>query len=254
MVPVTPVSSHKSYQGLGSSYTHKPMNSSPLAASNSSPGSSPIAAVQARRLSQYKSRTSSGPVASSSRSSVASARTAGYGPSSQLGDIGDDAQTAFLRTRLKLRCIERAAQARERAVQKKRVMFSSSDDIDMDDDDDNGDDFEFDELYTRIIRNSARKVHHAYMHSYDREVGSDLPDDPQNWESELAEDDLTAAVENLEDDAELLAYLKEQEEEAAFADFADIPADELFNWDDIDKDLLSSADAAQSDHEEMDLS
>ncbi|KAF7374975.1 hypothetical protein MSAN_00383600 [Mycena sanguinolenta] len=244
MAPVTPVSSHKSY---GRSYTHKPLNSSPLAPSNSSPNSSPIAAVQARRLSQYKSRTPSGPVASSSRPNTASSRQVAYGASVQLGDLGDDSQTAFLRTRLKLRCIERAAKARERAVHKKRNMFSSSDDMDMDEDDD--DDDEFDELYTRVIRNSDRKMQHAYLYSYDREVGSDFPDEAQNWESELAGDDSIP-----DDDAELLAYLKEQEEEAAFADFADIPADELFSWSDIDEDLLSSADAAQSGHDEMDLS
>ncbi|KAF7330481.1 hypothetical protein MVEN_02487500 [Mycena venus] len=252
IIPSTPVSSHKSYQGLGRSYIHKPMNSSPLAPSGSSPGSSPVAAVQARRLSQYKARSSSGSVASSSRSSTATARPVAYGAGAQLGDVGDDSQTAFLRTRLKLRCIERATKARERAVQKKRVMLSSSDDMDMDDDD-NEDDFAFDELYTRIMRNTARKMHHAYMYSYDREVGSDPPDEPQNWESELAaQAESDKAAEDLEDDAELLTYLREQEEEAAFADFADIPADDLFNWNDIDEDLLSGA--GQPDHDEMDLS
>ncbi|KAF8206551.1 hypothetical protein K438DRAFT_1817415 [Mycena galopus ATCC 62051] len=250
MLLATPVS-RKSHQG-GRSYTHKPMNSSPLAPSNSSPGSSPIAGVQARRLSQYKSRTPSGPVASSSRSNTASARPVGYGAGPQLGDVGDDSQTAFLRTRLKLRCIERAAKARGREVQKKRGMFSS-DDMDMDGEDTESDS-EFDELYTRVIRNSDRKTRHAYMYSYDREVGSDLPEEPQNWESELAGDELAAATEGLRDDAELLAYLKEQEEEAAFADFADIPADDLFNWSDIDEDLLSGVDAARSNHDEMDLS
>jgi hypothetical protein len=63
--------------------------------------------------------------------------------------VGDDSQTAFLRTRLKLRCIERAAKARERAVQKKRLTFSSSeagsDDMEMEEDGDE-DDFMFDEV------------------------------------------------------------------------------------------------------------
>jgi hypothetical protein len=37
------------------------------------------------------------------------------------------------------------------------------------------------------MRNTARKIHHAYMYSYDREVGSFDPDmeEPQNWEAEL---------------------------------------------------------------------
>jgi hypothetical protein len=78
-------------------------------------------------------------VASSSRSSATPTRPAG------LGDVGDDSKTAFLRTRLKLRCIERASKARERAVNKKRAMMSSSDDMDMDEDED-GDDPEFDEV------------------------------------------------------------------------------------------------------------
>ncbi|KAJ7903630.1 hypothetical protein B0H14DRAFT_950511 [Mycena olivaceomarginata] len=195
-------------------------------------------------MSQYKSRTSIGPVASSSRSSATPTRPAG------LGDVGDDSKTAFLRTRLKLRCIERASKARERAVNKKRAMMSSSDDMDMDEDED-GDDPEFDELYTRVMSNTARKIHYAYMYSYDREVGSDMPE-PENWESELAQlGEATAGAEDYEDDVELLAYLKQQEEEAAFADFADIPADELFNWSDIDEDLGLSA---HPDHDGMDLS
>jgi hypothetical protein len=117
------------------------------------------------------------------------------------------------------------------------------------------------------MSNTARKIHYGYMYSYDREVGSDMPE-PENWESELGLarplssvpinntpiaqlGEATAGAEDYEDDAELLAYLKQQEEEAAFADFADIPADELFNWSDIDEDLGLSA---HPDHDGMDLS
>ncbi|KAJ6577176.1 hypothetical protein B0H19DRAFT_1118458 [Mycena capillaripes] len=273
MPPSTPVSNHTTY---GRSYTHRPTNSSPLAPSNSSPGSSPIAAVQARRRSQYKARASSGPVASSSRSGNAPAHPIGFGAGPQLGDVGDDSQTAFLRTRLKLRCIERASKARERAVQKKRVMMSGSeagsDDMEMDEDGED-DDVMFDELFSRIMRNTARKMHHAYMYSYDREVGSFDPDmeEPQNWETQLGsashflllqsmrffvavqdDPDEAAIAQNLEEDPELQAYLEDQ---AIFADFADIPADDLFSWSDVDEDLLSGADAPQH-HEagDMDLS
>ncbi|KAJ7034923.1 hypothetical protein C8F04DRAFT_1099506 [Mycena alexandri] len=234
-------------------YTHKPTNSSPLAPSSSSPGSSPIAAAQARRRSQYKARAPSGSVASSSRSNAAPQRPVGFGAGPQLGEVGDDAQTAFLRTRLKLRCLERASKARHRAVQKKRVMGSSdaeSDDIEMDVGEDGEEDFAFDELFTRIMHNTTRKTHHAYMHSYDREVGSFDPalEEPQNWETELAIQDASdETIENLGDDPELQAYLEEQ---AAFADFADIPTEDLFSsWSDIDDDLL-----ANTKDEDMDLS
>ncbi|KAJ7842636.1 hypothetical protein B0H14DRAFT_3456687 [Mycena olivaceomarginata] len=167
-------------------------------------------------------------------------------------DVGDDSQTAFLRTRLKLRCIEHAAKARERTVQKKRVSLSSSDawsdDIDVDDGG-NEEDFGFDELYTRIMRNTARKIPRAYyMYSCDREIGSFDPDldEPQNWEKESSSqvelDEATAAAQALKDDAELQAYLAEQ---AVFADFADIPADDLFSWSDIE--CAAKNDARQSE-------
>jgi hypothetical protein len=81
--------------------------------------------------------------------------------------VGDDSQTAFLRTRLKLRCIERAAKARERAVQKKRLTFSSSeagsDDMEMEEDGDE-DDFMFDEvrfLLTLLCEPSADPDSHS---------------------------------------------------------------------------------------------
>ncbi|KAJ7158877.1 hypothetical protein C8R46DRAFT_1354764 [Mycena filopes] len=222
-----------------------PTNSSPLAPSNSSPGSSPIAAAQARRRSQYKARAPSGSVASSSRSNAAPKRPVGYGAGTQLGEVGDDAQTAFLRTRLKLRCIERASKARGQAVQKKRSMWSSdtgSEDMEMDDG--NEEDFALDDLFTRIMHNQTRKTHHAYMHAYDREIGSFDPvlEEPQNWETELAMQE--TLDENVED-PEQQAYLEEQ---AAFADFADIPAEDLFSWSD-DDDLLEN-----SKNEAMDLS
>ncbi|KAJ7487914.1 hypothetical protein FB451DRAFT_1225909 [Mycena latifolia] len=261
--PSTPLSIHKTHPGPNYS-AYKPINSSPLAATNSSPGSSPIAAVQARRRSQYKAHSPSLPVASSSRSN--SAKTRPVRPSGpQFGEASDDAQKAFLRTRLKLRCIERASKARERAVKKKRFMSSSeagSDDMDahmdMDDEDDEGEDPMFDELFSRIMKNADRKMQHAYLYSYDREVGSDPALDDSFWENELgsytrfplaqwlnfrvaaqidSQDEATAAVEDGQDDAALEAYLEEQ---AAFADFADIPADDLFSWSDLDEDLLAT--------------
>ncbi|KAJ6529151.1 hypothetical protein DFH09DRAFT_1185327 [Mycena vulgaris] len=254
--PSTPLSTHKIHAEPGYSYPYKPTNSSPLAATSSSPGSSPVAAVQARRRSQYKVHAPSLPVASSSRSSSTKMRPVRSG-----GEGSDDSQTAFLRTRLQLRCIERASKARERAVKKKRFMSSSeagSDNMDTNMEDDEEDDSMFDELFTRIMHNATRKTQHSYMYSYDREVGSSFdPDIEQNWESELAPqaavpDEATAFAEELEDDAALQAYLEEQ---AAFADFADIPVDELFGWSDADKELLSGAVRVEHDDGgDMDMS
>ncbi|KAJ7735385.1 hypothetical protein DFH07DRAFT_112441 [Mycena maculata] len=249
-LPSTPVSTHTSYKDNSRSYTHKPINSSPLAGTSSSPGSSPIAAVQARRRSQYKAPRPSLPGPSSSRSNATTTRPMEFsaGP-----DAGDDSQKAFLRTRLKLRCIERASKARERAVQKKRFM-SSSDDMDVEGDE--GEDPVFDELFTRIIHNTTRKLHHAYMYSYDREVGSFDPDmeESQHWETEISAqisaDDAALAEQELEDDAALQAYLEEQ---AAFADFADIPADQLFSWNE-DEDLADADGPVPHGEGDMDMS
>ncbi|KAJ7777907.1 hypothetical protein DFH07DRAFT_730874 [Mycena maculata] len=240
--PSTPVSTHTSYKDHGGSYAHRPINSSPLAGTSSSSGSSPIAAVQARRRSQYKASRPSLSVPSSSRSNATSTRPLEFAAPP---DAGDDSQYTFLRTRLKLRCIERASKARERAVQKNRFMSSSEagcDDMDMDDAE--GEDPAFDELFTRIIHNTTRKMHHAYMYSYDREVGSFDPDmeESRAWETELVRPSIAAqtALDEAalaEDDAALQAYLEEQ---AAFADFADIPADQLFSWSDVDEDLADA--------------
>ncbi|KAJ7624913.1 hypothetical protein FB45DRAFT_88686 [Roridomyces roridus] len=254
--PTTPVSAYSHSR----SYSHKPINSSPLAGSSSSPGSSPIAAVQARRRSQYKAPRASASLSlgSSSRSSSSTAATRldpldfSAGP-----DQGDDAQKAFLRTRLKLRCIERANKARERAVQKKRFMNSSefgSDDVDMDMDGEDTGDGEFDVLFTRIMQNTTRKLHHAYMYSYDREFGSD-PINEEAWEAELTVDPpAPTAEEELEDDAVLQALLEEQaaadeqEAAAALADFADLAPEELFGGlSDFEDDVLSGSNAEDVD-------
>jgi hypothetical protein len=149
--PATPLSTHK-YNLSSSPYSvYKPTNSSPLAATNSSPGSSPIAAVQARRRSQYKAQ----PTASSSHSGSGKGRVV-------VGDDSDDSQKAFLRTRLKLRCIERASQARERAVKKKRALYmSSSDDMDvgMDYEDEAGDND--DPIFDEVRLYATHPLHRA---------------------------------------------------------------------------------------------
>jgi 1-deoxy-D-xylulose 5-phosphate reductoisomerase len=52
------------------------------------------------------------------------------------------------------------------------------------------------------------------------------------------------------DEQALQAYLEEQ---AAFADFADIPADDLFSWSDEDEDLRPHANVTTAD-DGMDMS
>ncbi|KAJ7206462.1 hypothetical protein C8J57DRAFT_1404343 [Mycena rebaudengoi] len=246
--PSRPVSSDSGYySGLGS---HKPTHSSPLA--GSSPSSSPIAAAQARRRSQYKSRVPSLPVASSSRTSASSRPTRLNSPL-LFGDATEDPQKEFLRARLKQRCLERASRERARAVKKKRFMSSSeagSDDASMEDDMEEGADPAFDVLFTRIMRNATRKRDHAYLYSYDREVGSSFDpalEESQNWELDLVKqpDDAMAAA---AEEQALQAYLEEQ---AAFADFADIPADDLFSWSDEDEDLRPHANLIAADDMDM---
>ncbi|KAJ7180386.1 hypothetical protein C8R43DRAFT_1229952 [Mycena crocata] len=202
-----------------------PQRSYPPSSSPLTSGSSSSSSGQTRRRSQYKARVSS------------SARR----------DTGDDSQSAFVRTQLKLQCIERASKARARAVLKKRTMSSSSG-VASDAESDEEEDPLFDELYTRIMQETLRKLN-EYTHSFDCEVRS--PEMEENWESELLAaltepDEATAAAQKLEDDAALQAYLEEQ---AAFADFADIPADDLFNWnyDDL-------ANPTRCDGNEMDMS
>ncbi|KAJ7190693.1 hypothetical protein GGX14DRAFT_407770 [Mycena pura] len=236
-LPSTPVSNH-----TRAPFAYTPSQSSPLAPSSSPSRSSPISAAQARRQSQYKARTPSLP--------KRPMRAADFAPGVQLSGAGNDSQAAFLRTRLHLRCIERASKARERAVRKKRSIGNggepSSDDIDMgsmeDEDDAEDGDPLHDELFVRIMRNATRRLNHSFMYSYDREIGSFDPalDEPREWEAELAAqvnpDESTTLAQGLEDDAELQAYLEAEE---AFDAFADIPADELF---DSGTDLFGDSD------------
>jgi hypothetical protein len=111
---------------------YRPLNSSPLVASPSgSPKmSSPVVAAQARRRSQYKAAVSVHPERESS--TARRLFSSGAEPTESA-----DPQKAFLRSRFKARCFERAAKARERAVSGKRagkMREPSSDDYLMDDD------------------------------------------------------------------------------------------------------------------------
>ncbi|KAF9478995.1 hypothetical protein BDN70DRAFT_879279 [Pholiota conissans] len=221
--------------------------------------SSPMAAAQARRRSQYKS-----PVGFKHDSTVARRLFSSDGVSKD----DTDAHKSFLRDRIKAHCFERAAKARERAIYGKRkssMYEPSSDDYPMDDDDEEDDeDIMQDELFRRIMANAKHKQNHAYKVSYAQEVGSSLdPDieDVSRWEQQLAEipsnstnvfaasssTSKAALYSFLEDDyentipdeiladlnlggladEELEAYAEECARRAALADFNDIASEEL---------------------------
>ncbi|CAA7268610.1 unnamed protein product [Cyclocybe aegerita] len=252
---------------------YRPLNSSPLA---ESPGkSSPVAAAQARRRSQYKAHAPTTP--SQSRTSTGSRNgDRRVDLASYSGGSEEDSQKAFLRGRFKARCFERAVKARDKAISKKRHSEPSSDDYSMDADEEEDDETIMqDELFRRIMANASRKVRHEYRLSYAQEVGSSFdPDmeDINSWERELTastsanphgassgmtststsgdafwnpfeeEEELTPA--DL-DDEELEVYAEEAAQRAALADFEDIPEDELFSasWSD-GEDLGSSTPEA----------
>src|ERR1700733_8749370 len=144
-LPSTPLSrSSHNYPILGHGY--QPLNSSPLA-SPSPQKSSPVVAAQARRRLQFKARTPSTPVASSSRSfpSAGSITPTAGGRSlfNRVSDSVQDSQKAFLREKFKARCFQRAVRAREKAIREKRYAseassdgFDDSMDYDEEEDDD----------------------------------------------------------------------------------------------------------------------
>ncbi|KAK1221316.1 hypothetical protein PQX77_015862, partial [Marasmius sp. AFHP31] len=164
--------------------------------------------------------------------------------------------SSILREKFRTSCLERAKDARRKTVKNKRRMepMCSSDGFDMDEfmdvDDENAseaeDDFD-DEVLRRVMLNDNRKLKHKYRLSYYATCGDSFdPDieDVEQWENELQElepplseppssqiDQLTP--EDLED-AELEAYVDDWERQKALADFVDIPAEELFNWDEDD--------------------
>lgn len=127
-------------------YPHVPLHSSPLA----SPGSSPAAEAQARRRSQYKANAFSSPAPQRSLHVYGQRRTpsGGFVQGSSTGATGvteEAPRKAFLRERLKSRCLERAQKKRERAIARGRRHWSSepsSDGLDemMDEDEDEDED------------------------------------------------------------------------------------------------------------------
>ncbi|KAF8908525.1 hypothetical protein CPB84DRAFT_1843423 [Gymnopilus junonius] len=258
-------------------FQYRPLNSSPLA-------DSPVksSSLSARRKAQYKALAPTTPFFS--RSSSSSRRTVSM-PSCS---VEADSQKAFLRDRLKARCIERAVKAREKAIHGKRSLSlnrPSSDDYQMEEDEEEDDeDIMQDELFRRIMADATRKQKHAYRVSYALDVGSSFdPDleDISSWEHELedpspmesmailstsatsindiqvSEHDILTPVDL--DDEELEEYAEEYARRAAFADFENIPEDELFAWSDgeelgVTPTLASSPELQHTDYDSMDVS
>ena len=128
-IPSTPV-------GLRHTLPFRPLNSSPLA--NSPSTSSPVAAAQARRMSQYKALSPATPVAtrrcSSTRQERGRSLSAGSYASAGSLEPGNPPPKLSIRDKFKARCLERAVREREKAIKGKRYKHPSSDDYSMDND------------------------------------------------------------------------------------------------------------------------
>ncbi|KAL7284131.1 hypothetical protein ACG7TL_001412 [Trametes sanguinea] len=261
----------RSTYGSPTDYAHLPLRSSPLA----SPGSSPAASASARRRTQYKSNPFNSSAPQRVRESEAQRRRAsgtygypkGEASSSSAVPTEEAPRKAFLRERLKARCIERAVKKRERALAKGSRHLSSegsSDGVDemMDEDDEDEDSMLNDEvcgafpsmigetvadylvtmqLFHRIVESAKHKQRHAYRLSYAYDVGSSFDpaiDDVQDWEEALHAPTANGFVtpDDLSDE-ELEAYAAEAE-----LSLDDLPADEIFSFSDLEDEQSMDQD------------
>lgn len=184
--------------------------------------------------------------------------------------VAEDPQKAFLREKFKVRCFERAARARAKAIRGKRYQSeASSDGFDevMDDDDEEDDDaIMHDELFRRIMANAYQKDRHSFKISYAHEVGSSFDPDMENveeWEHELITADSSSSPASSSrppeeltpidlDDEELGAYAEECARRAALADFEDIPQEELFSLSDVEE-LVEPPGHYKGDGEDIEM-
>ncbi|KAF9041527.1 hypothetical protein BJ165DRAFT_1307875, partial [Panaeolus papilionaceus] len=231
--------------------------------------------VQARRKSQYKSLgrgpstpTTGGRVASGPPKSMSSKayRSRLFSTGNPTGS-NIDSQKAFIRDRFMARCLERATNARERAIKGKRsAMGQAEDAMDLGNDQEENDEFLMqDELFRRILRQTNRSQQHAYQVSYYDEVGSSFDPDLEDigeWERELSKREF-GRLENFDpavlDDEELQAYAEEYAKLEAIAEFDDIPEEELFDlqWYNESEETPSTQNAGPStspEDDDMDLS
>ncbi|KAI1798127.1 hypothetical protein LXA43DRAFT_10069 [Ganoderma leucocontextum] len=239
MPPTTP---KRSPYSSPTGYSHPPVRSSPLA----SPASSPAASAQARRRLSYKAnpfntpRSRDTPSHDTRRRSTPNAKTFVQGSSTEGAAATEEPhRKTFLRERLKARCLQRAAQKRDRALTRGNRHLSSDRSSDgmeemMDEDDEEEDTMLNDELFRRIVESAKRKQRHAYRLSYAHDVGSSFdPDmeDPQSWETEL---NVPAPYSTEPDDLldeELEAYAAEAE-----LNLDDLRVEDIWSLSDFDLD------------------
>ncbi|KAF5350268.1 hypothetical protein D9758_007774 [Tetrapyrgos nigripes] len=226
--------------------------------------SSPIAEAQARRRkSQYKSRATSGSMAESPihdlRRSSRSSNNAD--PSLSRGAVAlvRPETRAFSKDR---RSSKKAGNAKA-STGKRRTSLMGSGDVFMDCEMEEEDEGTDDELYRRVITNGNRQDRRKVLLTFYEDCGSSFDPDLEDvgtWEYELTEPepqepgtstlpvDTVLIPDDLEQ-AELDAYAAEYEEQAALADFEDIPLEELFGaHSDMDE-----ADLTLRQDEDMDM-
>lgn len=134
-------------------------------------------------------------------------------------------------------------------------------DSEMDCDEDEDDELVMqDELFRRIIANTAHKQNHSYRLSYSYDVGSSFdPDmeDVNRWESELQEmlpDSYSVTPEDLEQE-EIEAYAAEYASLQELSDLG-VSVDDFSAWSDIEDIPVSSSqmtDKAERSSEDQDM-
>lgn len=137
-------------------------------------------------------------------------------------------------------------------------------DSEMDCDEDEDDEFVMqDELFRRIIANTAHKQNHSYRLSYSYDVGSSFdPDmeDVNRWESELQEmppDSYSVTLEDLEQE-EIEAYAADYANVQELSDLG-VSIDDFSAWSDIEDTPLPSSQMTDkagrsSEDQDMDVS
>ncbi|KAL1674471.1 hypothetical protein EV122DRAFT_282047 [Schizophyllum commune] len=251
-IPTTPPSSSRLMQSRRPPY--QPLNSSPLANSAELPS---FGHCSERRRSQYKA---TGPTTPSNSRTPLPPSASGGGSVFLSGGSGsrklfvnsspsEDPQKAFLRDRFKAKCLERAAQARRRSINKRRYASSepSSDgfdlDMDMDDDEDEEDEeIMNDEFFRRVVAFDNCKDKRSFDRWYAREFGTDDPHAMERWAEEEAEAAANAAEEELTpedlEQAELEAYAEELANQGGWDDPpAEHPSSDADMIHDMDMDV-----------------
>ncbi|KAF7330009.1 Carboxypeptidase [Mycena kentingensis (nom. inval.)] len=137
------------------------------------------------------------------------------------------------RARMKLSALERAAKARVRAVNRTR---EASGGMDVDEEREEEQDPLFEELFDRFMHHHTNTIHHELLVASmsARHFGAIDEEGVEDWEAELAEGQDAREIPPESDGEDLEAL-------AAFADFADLPPEELFaaeSWSGDEEDAM----------------